>query len=49
MMERASYGSDLTREQYEAIRPMLEQALKKSGERRAVRAWTARKDKLLHR
>lgn len=110
-MERKSYGSDLTREQYEAIRPMLEharkktrprqvdlyevlcailyvlkegcrwralphdfprwdrvykyfqqwsgkpsedkpslleQALKKSGDRRACRAWAARKDELLH-
>jgi transposase len=110
-MERKSYGSDLTREQYEAIRPLLEnakkktrprqvdlydvlcailyvlkegcrwralphdfprwdrvykyfqqwgrkptedkpslleQALKKSGDRRAYRAWTTRKDEFLH-
>jgi transposase len=111
-MERKSYGSDLTREQYEVIKPvlenarkktrprqvdlydvlcailyvlkegcrwralphdfprwdrvykyfqqwsaqpgegepsLLEQAFKKSGERRAYRAWTTRKDELLHR
>lgn len=110
-MPRKGYESDLTREQYEAIRPMLEnarkktrprqvdlyevlcailyvlkegcrwralphdfprwdrvykyfqqwsgksskdkpslleQALKKSGNRRAYRAWAARKDELLH-
>jgi len=110
-MERKRYGSDLTREQYEAIRPLLEdarkktrprqvdlydvlcailyvlkegcrwralphdfprwdrvykyfqqwnwnpseetpslleQALKKSGDRRACRAWAAREDELLH-
>lgn len=111
-MDRKNYGSDLTREQYEEIRPLLEKArkktrprqvdlydvlcailyvmkegcrwralphdfprwdrvykyfqqwswkpseeqpsllelaLKKSGDQRAWRAWTARKDKFLHR